>query len=217
MLQAIVFDFDGTILETEGPDYQSWQEIFDAHGSELTLDVWIQCVGGAPVGFDPFAILERQTGVVLDRPSTHQARRKRVVELIEQQPPMPGVEALIAAAQSAGMGLAVASSSPRVWVEGNLNRLGLRHHFQAVRTADDVERVKPDPTLYRLAAAALGSAPERTLAIEDSRTGMLAAKGAGLHCLVVPNSVTQFSDFSLADLRLVSLADLTPAELFARF
>ena len=217
MLQAIVFDFDGTILETEGPDYQSWQEIFDAHGSELTLDVWIQCVGGAPVGFDPFAILERQTGVVLDRPSTHQARRKRVVELIEQQPPMPGVEALIAAAQSAGMGLAVASSSPRVWVEGNLNRLGLRHHFQAVRTADDVERVKPDPTLYRLAAAALGSAPERTLAIEDSHTGMLAAKGAGLHCLVVPNSVTQFSDFSLADLRLVSLADLTPAELFARF
>ena len=86
-----------------------------------------------------------------------------------------------------------------------------------MRTADDVERVKPDPTLYRLAAAALGSAPERTLAIEDSRTGMLAAKGAGLHCLVVPNSVTQFSDFSLADLRLASLADLTPTELFARF
>ncbi len=217
MLQAIVFDFDGTILETEGPDYQSWQEIFDAHGSELTLDVWIQCVGGAPAGFDPFAILEEQTGVVLDRVSTHQTRRKRVLELIEQQPPMPGVEALIAAAQSAGIGLAVASSSPSVWVEGNLNRLGLRHHFQAVRTADDVERVKPDPTLYRLAAAALGAAPERTLAIEDSRTGMLAAKGAGLHCLVVPNSVTQFSDFSQADLRLASLADLTPTELFARF
>ncbi len=217
MLQAIVFDFDGTILETEGPDYQSWQEIFDAHGSELTLDVWIHCVGGAPVDFDPFAILERQTGVALDRVATHQARRKRVLELIEQQPPMPGVEALISAAQAAGIGLAVASSSSRAWVESNLARLDLRHHFQAVRTADDVERVKPDPALYRLAAAALGSPPARTLAIEDSRTGMLAAKGAGLRCLVVPNSVTQFSDFSQADLRLGSLADLTPAELLARF
>lgn len=217
MLQAIVFDFDGTILETEGPDYQSWQEIFAAHGGDLTLDVWIRCVGGAPADFDPFAILEEQTGAVLDRPSVHQARRKRVLELIEAQPPMPGVEALIAAAQANGLGLAVASSSPRVWVEGNLNRLGLRHHFQAVRTADDVERVKPDPALYRLAAESLGADPARTLAIEDSRTGMLAAKGAGLHCLVVPNSVTQYSDFSQADLRLDSLADLSPAELFARF
>lgn len=217
MLQAIVFDFDGTILETEGPDFQSWQEIFDAHGGELTLDEWIQCVGGAPAGFDPFAILEGQTGVVLDRIATHLARRKRVVDLIEQQSPMPGVEALIAAAQTAGMGLAVASSSPSVWVEGNLQRLGLRHHFQAVRTADDVERVKPDPTLYRLAAAALDAPPHHTLAIEDSRTGMLAAKGAGLHCVVVPNSVTQFSDFSQADLRLNSLADLTPQALFERF
>jgi len=140
-----------------------------------------------------------------------------VLELIEQQPPMPGVEALIAAAQHAGMGLAVASSSSRVWVEGNLNRLGLRQHFQAVRTADDVERVKPDPALYRLAAGSLGTQPDQTLAIEDSRTGMLAAQGAGLRCLVVPNSVTQFSDFSQADLRLASLADLTPAELFAHF
>ena len=217
MLQAIVFDFDGTILETEGPDFQSWQEIFDAHGGELTLDEWIQCVGGAPAGFDPFAILEGQTGVVLDRIATHLARRKRVVDLIEQQSPMPGVEALIAAAQAAGMGLAVASSSPSVWVEGNLQRLGLRQHFQAVRTADDVERVKPDPTLYRLAAAALDAPPHHTLAIEDSRTGMLAAKGAGLHCVVVPNSVTQFSDFSQADLRLNSLADLTPQALFERF
>ena len=63
MLQAIVFDFDGTILETEGPDYQSWLEIFDAHGGDLPLDVWIRCVGGAPADFDPFAILEEQTGV----------------------------------------------------------------------------------------------------------------------------------------------------------
>lgn len=217
MLQAIVFDFDGTILETEGPDYQSWQEIFYTHGSELSLDVWIHCVGGTPVDFDPFAILEQQTGVVLDRATTHQARRKRVLELIEQQPPMPGVEAIIAAAQAAGIPLAVASSSSRAWVEGNLNRLGLRRHFQAVHTADDVERVKPDPTLYRLAAESLGVQPHQTLAIEDSRTGMLAAKGAGLRCLVVPNSVTQFSDFSQADLRLTSLADLPPHEIFTRF
>ena len=217
MLQAIVFDFDGTIFDTDGPDYQSWQEIFEANGSELTLDVWIQCVGGAPVDFDPFAILEQQTGVALDRPSTHQARRRRVLELIEQQRPMPGVEDLIHAAKAAGIPLAVASSSPRVWVEGNLGRLGLRDHFLAVRTADDVERVKPDPALYRLAATALGAPPHKTLAIEDSRTGMLAAKGAGLRCVVVPNSVTQYSDFSQADLRLTSLADLSPAELFARF
>ena len=217
MLQALVFDFDGTILETEGPDYQAWQEIFEEHGGELPLDVWIQCVGGAPVDFDPFAILERQTGVVLDRQATQQARGKRVLALIERLPPMPGVEALIHAAREAGVRLAVASSSPRSWVEDNLTRLGLREHFGVICTADDVARVKPDPALYRLATSALAAAPGQTLAIEDSHTGMLAAKAAGLHCVVVPNSVTRFSDFSPADLRLDSLADLTSQELLARF
>ena len=130
---------------------------------------------------------------------------------------MPGVLELIAAAERRGVRLAVASSSDRKWVESHLARLGLRERFAAVVTSDDVERVKPDPALYRLAAQKLDVLPQRAVAIEDSYNGMLGAQRAGLRCVSVPNGVTRDSDFSTADLCLDSIASIAPDELIARF
>jgi HAD superfamily hydrolase (TIGR01509 family) len=120
---------------------------------------------------------------------------------------MPGVEAALAAAREIGVRLAVASSSQRYWVEGHLQRLGLLEHFEILKTADDVEKVKPDPALYLQTLEALGVAASETVAFEDSVNGVKAAKAAGIFCVAVPNAVTRNLDFQHADLQISSLLE----------
>jgi HAD superfamily hydrolase (TIGR01509 family) len=207
MIQAIIFDFDGTILETEYPDYLCWQETFQEHQCELPYTLWLNAVGGSAIDFDPYGYLEQQIGRTVDRAALTTRRRERMHALITQERIRPGVIDVIAGAQRLGIHLGVASSSKREWVEGYLTRFGLREPFEVICTRDDVERVKPDPALYRLAVNKLGIQPAAAVAIEDSRNGMMAAKAAGLKCVVVPNEVTQQLSFSEADLQMQSLAD----------
>ena len=210
MIQALIFDFDGTILETELPDYLSWQEAYQDHNCELPLALWLNAVGGSAVEFDPYHHLETQLGRAVDRPTLRQRRRARYSALIAAQQIRPGVLETIDTAQQLGLHLAVASSSGRDWVEDHLQRLGLRHYFAAVFTRDDVTRVKPDPMLYSLAVNAVDVPPAAAVAIEDSRNGMLAAKAAGLKCVVVPNEVTQQLRFPEADLQMATLDERSP-------
>lgn len=207
MIQAIIFDFDGTILDSEFPIYQAWNEIFQAHHASLPMALWQQQIGTVSHDFDPHQILEEQIGRSVDRETLQHERRQRFLTLMAQETVKPGVLALIEEAQEAGIHLGVASSGTRDWVEGNLVKLDLRRHFQVVRTAADVQRVKPDPELYLTALAALGVEPGKALAIEDSRNGMLAAKRAGMRCLVVPNGMTHGMDFAEADWVVKSLQD----------
>jgi HAD superfamily hydrolase (TIGR01509 family) len=213
MLQAIIFDFDGTILDTELYDYQSWQEVYEQHGTTLPFDRWLSQVGTVSADFDPYHLLEELTGRRLDRQTVRHWRRQRFLELVNREPLRPGVVELIEAASHAGLRLAVASSGTQDWVEGQLAARQLRNYFSVVRTSADVRRVKPDPELYLSALAALSVEPHHALAIEDSRNGMLAAKRAGMRCLVVPNLITSTLDFSEADHVLESLADIALSDL----
>lgn len=208
MFQAIIFDFDGTILDSELPDYQAWQQIFQAHGASLPLERWSTQIGTVDHSFDPHHLLETQVGRVLDRAALQQQRRQYFLNLIAQEAIKPGVIELIQVAQQAGVRLGVASSGTRDWVEGQLSHRNLRQHFSVVRTSADVTRVKPDPELYLSALAALGVAPQAALAIEDSRNGMLAAKSAGMRCVVVPNTMTKGLDFSEADWLVESILEV---------
>lgn len=215
MLQAIVFDFDGTILETETPDYQSWQEVFTEYGCDLAKDLWCTYIGTASGTFDPYGLLAEQSGLTIDRTVIRARRRQRFHELVAQQALRPGVLELLDAATSQRIPLAIASSSTRDWVEENLTTRDLRHYFQAVYTANDVTAVKPDPTLYLLAVQALGVQPAQALAIEDSLNGLLAAKRAGLKCVVAPHGMTQHMAFADADAVFASLAETTLEGLLA--
>ena len=141
---------------------------------------------------------------------------KERFESIDAQAILPGVREYVDEARRLGLRLGVASSSSRRWVEGHLQRLGLRDRFDVIRCADDVPRVKPDPALYRAVLDATGVRPEDAMALEDSPNGVLAAKRAGLTCVAVPNALTARLDLSHADLSLTSLADLPLAELLSR-
>jgi HAD superfamily hydrolase (TIGR01509 family) len=214
-MRALIFDFDGLILDTETPEYRAWSEIYAELGCELALERWVAGVGTHD-GFDPYAELEALCARPLDRAALRARKRGRVAELLEHARPLPGVGELLEQARTLGMACGIASSSPRDWVESHLHRLGLRAPFGAVLCREDVARVKPDPALYRAALRALGAGPREAIAFEDSTHGVRAAKGADLYCIAVPCAVTRVLDFSAADLVLASLEELPLPALLAR-
>lgn len=213
MLKAVVFDFDGLIVDTEWATWQAWREVYAAHGQDFPLALWQLNVGSGHV-FDPIAHLEKLTGERVDGTAVEGARQERAQAIVRGLSPMPGVLDRIAEAQTLGLKLGVASSSPARWLNYHLPRLGLLMAFEAVRGSSDVGgKKKPDPAVYLSACAGLGVAPDTAVAFEDSMHGVQAAKAAGLYCIAVPNEVTRTMDFSAADevvgsLEAVSLANL---------
>jgi HAD superfamily hydrolase (TIGR01509 family) len=214
-VKLIVFDFDGLILDTEVPVYDAWQELYGEHGHMLPFEKWAECIGTADT-FDPCVDLAERVGRALDAAALRRRHRERTDALIAAQRVRPGVVELVEEARTMGITLAVASSSDRPWVEGHLGRLGLLHRFHALRCAEDVPRVKPDPALYRAVLEATGVRAADALALEDSPNGVLAAKRAGLACVAVPNALTARLDLGAADLRLSSLADVPLSTLLVR-
>ncbi|HEU4559693.1 MAG TPA: HAD family hydrolase [Longimicrobium sp.] len=216
MIEAVVFDFDGLIFDSETHEYECVRELFAEHGAELPLDVWGACVGREAGYFDPYAYLEERTGVTLDRVEADRRRHRRFQERIQGEGAIPGVEEALRAARSLGLRVGLASSSGRDWVEGQLRRLGLLHFFDCMRTADDVERVKPEPDLYLSVLRCLGVPAGRAVAFEDSPNGALAARRAGMYCVIIPNRITETLQFGEHDLRLESLMQAELADLLAR-
>ena len=208
---AIVFDFDGTIADTEWPIYEVARDAFRAHGLDFALEEWVKGIGLADNKSLP-ELLEDALGEPPDA-GIVQAAYDRRRDWNQQMSVLPGVVEVILAATRTGIPLAVASSSPTSWVEPHLERLELIHHFVSIRTRDHVDRGKPAPDLFLSAAAELGVDPADAVAIEDSRHGCASAKAAGMTCLVVPNRITVLDPPTDADLLLDTLLDFP----FGRF
>lgn len=216
MFEALIFDFDGLILETEEPCYHAWLEIFQEYGAHLPLEVWVDCIGRSADYFDPVRYLENEVGRALDGETLRLRQRRRYHELLEQTPLLPGVTDYIAAAGEHGLMLAVASSSSSAWVVGHLDRLDILDAWVSVQCWSAGRRAKPEPDLYLAALDALGVSANRAVALEDSPNGILAAKRAGLLCVAVPNPMTSGLDLSAADLRLPSLSAVPLVELLQK-
>ena len=215
MIRAIVFDFDGLILDTEEPVYRSWLEVYEAHGETLPFERWVQIVGSTNTEFHPQRHLEERLGRPLSQ-EVVDGRIGRRTEMILAQQVLPGILQYIDDATALGLKLGVASSSTRDWVSGHLERLGILGRFDCVRCRDDVNSAKPAPDLYVAVLDCLGVSPSEAFAIEDSPNGVIAAKQAGMLCVAIPNSITAGLDLSKADLVLRSLSDLSLHDLLQR-
>ena len=208
MIRALIFDFDGLILDTETPDLLAWQELYREHGQALSAQTWGQIVGGtAASDFEPVAHLEALTGQRLDSPRLCARAREKSLAIIDQQPPLPGVLDYLEDGKQLGLKMAIASSSTHEWVEGHLNRLGLFSYFDTIQAREDVLRTKPEPDLFLSALSTLNVRPEQAVVFEDSPNGVLAARRAGIFVVAVPNPLTSQLKFEGEDLRLASLAE----------
>lgn len=213
-LRAVVFDFDGLVLDTEWCEYVTAAEVFAQHGTELSLELWRTFIGTTdhPHWTD---ILAEQLGRPVDRDHLTTRRQALKDRCGAGLAPLPGVVDLLGALAGDGLPLAVASSSSADWVHGHLADHALAGRFDTIATGDEVPRTKPDPAVYLLACRRLGVDPAAAIAIEDSVNGVTAAKAAGMAAVAVPGTLTIGMDFSAADLVVASCTELTPARLRA--
>ncbi len=217
MIKGLIFDFDGLIVDTETPDYATWEEVFQSYQGHMPQEIWLAYTGmywNIPELMDK---LEEAAGRKLDRDAVWQHREALYRQKVQQEVARPGVEAYLNAAARMGLRTAIASSSDWPWISEHLGRIGLVERFETICTADDVERVKPHPDLFLLAAERLNLQPGETIVFEDSVNGVHAAKMAGCHAVAVPNEATRSLDFSEADLVILSMEDMPLEELVERF
>ncbi|MBB6671773.1 HAD family hydrolase [Cohnella nanjingensis] len=215
MIKAVVFDFDGTIMDTETVAYEAFRSVFREHELELPLALWAQAIGTLNGPFDPYRELETGTGRPVDRKAVDAKFNDYYYGAVHHVPLLPGVIDALEEAKHLGLRVGLATSSYREWIEPHLQRHGLLKYFDAIHTADEVDKVKPDPALYKRALASFGLEGTEAVAVEDSLNGLRAAKGAGLYGIVVPNPMTASMNFAEADLVVPSLDGQKLAMLIA--
>ncbi len=211
MIEAVVFDVDGVLIDSE-PVWERVRRGFVAgHGGRWPDDAQDRMMGMSTAEWSRY--ISEEFGVAL----APEQVAKRVVtamtaEYQEHLPLLPGaVEAV--RALSGRWRLAVASSAPKSLIEAVLDASGLRPAFAASVSSEEVTRGKPAPDVYYEAAARLGVSPERCAAVEDSSNGLRSAAAAGLTVIAVPRPEYPPAPDALGQARVVlgSLTDLTPA------
>lgn len=213
MIRAIVFDFDGLIVDTETPLIDAYAEVHVRHGVDFNRTLFLRSVGHADYAFDPWHGFSQHS----DRAALELERRACKDELLLRQPVLPGVRPLLDDAKAAGVRVGLASNSPHSWVDPHLARLGLNTCFEFIACREDAHSPKPEPDLYKLVLNQFGLRGHEAIAFEDSHAGSLAAKRANLWVVAASNESTAHHDFSHVDLRVTTLADLTLDTLIRRF
>ncbi len=202
---AIIFDFDGVLLDTERVIFNSWARLYEREGLQLTVKDYANCLGAGYSRWDPAAHLQSLTGKKYDWEAENAARQAEIVRELSSQKLMPGAPELLEWCRDHKIRMVIASSSSRRWVSDWLKHLHAECFFERIFCRTDGYDVKPSPALFLAACDYLGIAKEDCLIIEDSENGVIAARNAGIPCLAIPNRMTAHSDFSAATAKLFSL------------
>lgn len=209
--KAVLFDFDGIIIDSEWPIYESWKRAFEAEGQTLAIETYVQCIGSDFDTWSPEKYLEELTGEEFDWPAINAKRQVELEADLEGVQPLPGVLDLFEKFVSTGSGakkLAVVSSSSHHWVDSWLEKLDLVRFVDHVVCRGDAPRIKPAPDLYLEAVKRFSLKPEECVVIEDSLNGVIAGNDAGCPTIAVPSRLTSCLDFSIANAVANSLTDL---------
>ncbi len=213
MIRALIFDFDGLILDTESSLIAAYGDVHAAHGVAFDRDHFLRSVGHADYAFDPWHAFEKRADRAALEIERREFNRARDLAL----PVLPGVVALLDAARTQSLRVALASNSTHAHCERHLARVGLLNRFELLACREDVPLPKPAPDLYQLVLNRFGLRGHEAIAFEDSHTGSLAAKRANLWAVTAPNPSTAHHDFKHADLQVASLAEVKLDELIAKF
>ena len=181
---AFIFDCDGTLADTMGLHYRAWLEEVRSRGGDFAEDLFYS-LGGVPApGVVEF--LNHRYKLAMPVEETATLKEARYEAMIPQiKPIQPVVDFMLG--KSGRYPLAVGSGGYKAIVQATLEALGIRQHFQAVVTYEDVTHHKPAPDTYLLAAELLGVEPARCLVFEDTPLGVQCAHNAGMQCVLVPS------------------------------
>lgn len=206
-LRAIIFDMDGVLVDSEPVHFEATRLLLEDHGigyQPAEDENFFGCTDR-----EVFRQLRQRYALDVHEHDLAEAWIERVVRLLPDRiAPMPGVPEVLHGLKSAGLHLALASSSSPAIIRTTITGLGLDGVFETTVSGRDVERGKPAPDIFLEAARRLGEDPASCLVIEDSYNGLLAAHAAGIECLVVPCASTASQDFSLATARLSTLREV---------
>ncbi|WP_109505678.1 HAD family hydrolase [Nocardioides speluncae] len=203
---AIIFDFDGLLMDTESTMLASWRYEWQQWGLELELTGFFADHGG-DITNQRYDVLSGAVGSTYDRELSHQRRVRYRDQLHRSLDLAPGLRDWLDETARLGIEAAVASSSPRPWVAGHLERVGLLERFTVIATGDEVPRHKPAPDIYELALTRLGIPASDAIAVEDTAHGVTAAQAAGLRCIAIPNPFVDPGRVAHADVVLTSAID----------
>lgn len=215
-VQAVIFDFDGILADTEELHYQSYLPVLEEAGMLFSYEEYAERY----MAFDAVGCLRQRaidTETPFDAARLHQWSEKKndVFEDLVQHAevePLPGaIEAVKLASSLAPTGICTGAVLRDI--DPLLDRFGIRSYLSTVVTADDVEISKPDPSCYRMAAANIQMDPKNCLAIEDTPGGLRAARGAGYRTLGVTTTHTEVELTPYADRIRNSLVGFSKADL----
>jgi beta-phosphoglucomutase len=203
--KAVLWDLDGTLIDSEEFHWQSWRDTMRPEGVDLTYEQFLASFGQRndrilPAWLGPDVDAARIQRIGEDK----EAEYRRLAET-HGLTPLPGARGWLATLRATGWKQSIASSAPRVNVEMMLRVAGLEEYFDAIVSADDVTIGKPDPQVFLKAAAKLAVPPARCIVVEDAQAGVEAAQRAGMRSV----GVTKNGQLP-ADLFVRSLADLPP-------
>ena len=204
--QAVVFDLDGLLINSEDLYEQAGEAVLRRRGKTYDAALREQMMGRPVVDairlmIDCHSLPDSVESLM------HECKDVLMEFMATSLATMPGVEQLLDDLDAAGIPIAVATSGTRDYADYVLTRLNLKHRFQFILTAEDIERGKPDPAVYRLAAERLGIEPAEMLVLEDSANGCRAAVAAGAFAVAVPNRHTRDHSFAGAQFIADTLAD----------
>ena len=206
---AVIFDADGTLFDTETLMYEVWVEIGRDMGLSITIPEYLHYVGlNRKAVLD---VMRERIGPDFDGADFMVRCVARLSERIEEEgvPLKPGVREILELLHQKGIPAGLATSTHRVRTNRRLELCGLGEYFSAVVTGDEVSKGKPDPEIYRAVCGELSVSPEACLAVEDSRNGILSAHHAGLKVAMIPDMVPPTAELEeIAFLKLNSLLEV---------
>lgn len=198
-IQAVLFDHDGTLVNSEPVHFELWNRVLKTYGVQLTEQQYKDLYAGVPTPANAVDLINR-FGIPTDAVALAKAKNLQTAEFLEQQsfPLMPGVTQTVSSLHQLGLKLGVVTGASANGVRVTLGANQLESLFSVTVSGDDVLRSKPEPDCYLLALERLSLKPEDCVAIEDTEHGLRAAALAGIACLTIPTEMTKNHDFSLA-------------------
>lgn len=209
MIKAVIFDMDGTLIDSQPIWYQVCTDFFQQNGFPVTMDDMIKLTG-SPVAKLVDYVLQTHGQKGKERAQLITGLMDYAVsEILAAKPLMPNVKEVLAQLKQQGIKMAVASASPRNMLQGIVDSCGIAEYFDYLASAEELDYNKPHPAVYLHAAQQLSINPTECFAVEDSVLGMISGKAATMKTVVIP-APAEWDDprWTLADFKLTNIAEL---------